>query len=97
MIPPRAATLAIGAANRDPARFDRPDVLDIDRTDVRPLSFGHGIHHCVGAALARKQAAIVLPMVCNELADHRVVRNEVAWKRSMTLRGPIHLPVARAR
>ena len=87
--------LAIGAANRDPARFDRPDELDIDRPDQRPLSFGHGIHHCLGAALARREAAIVLPLVCRELPDHRVDVDRVEWKRSMTLRGPIRLPVVR--
>jgi cytochrome P450 len=88
--------LSIGAANRDPDRFDEPDRIDIDRTDLRPLSFGHGIHHCLGAALARKEAAIVLPMVFRELPHHRVVPAEVEWKRSMTLRGPIRLPVHKA-
>lgn len=87
--------VAIGAANRDPARFDRPDELDIDRPDQRPLSFGHGIHHCLGAALARQEAATVLPLVCRELPDHRVDVDRVEWKRSMTLRGPIRLPVVR--
>ena len=88
--------LAIGAANRDPARFDDPNRIDIDRPDARPLSFGHGIHHCLGAALARKEAAIVLPLVFRELASHRVVQDGVRWKRSMTLRGPIRLPVTRS-
>ena len=85
--------LAIGAANRDPEQFDRPDELDFDRPNNRALSFGHGIHHCVGAALARQEARIVLPMVCRELRDHQVDLDAIVWKRSMTLRGPIKLPV----
>lgn len=88
------AALIIGAANRDPERFERPDVLDFDRPDNRALSFGHGIHHCLGAALARQEARIVLPMVCREFRDHRVDAG-VRWKRSMTLRGPIALPMTR--
>jgi len=91
----QSAFLVLGAANRDPERFDHPGRLDFDRADCRPLSFGHGIHHCVGAALARQEARIVLPMVCRQLRDHRVDRGGVRWKRSMTLRGPVQLPLTR--
>lgn len=88
--------LAIGAANRDPERFERPDELDFDRPDNRPLSFGHGIHHCLGAALARQEARVVIPMVCRALRDHRLDLDGVTWKRSMTLRGPVRVPMVRA-
>ncbi len=87
-------TLLIGAANRDPDRFEQPHSIDFDRTDVRPLSFGHGIHHCLGAALARLEARTVLPLVFGELPDHRIDRSGLRWKSSLTLRGPIELPVA---
>jgi len=88
--------LLFGAANRDPAQFDRPDDIDFDRPNNRSLSFGHGIHHCLGAALARAEARIVLPKVAAAFADHRVDADAVVWKRSMTLRGPTKLPVVRA-
>jgi cytochrome P450 len=88
--------LEIGAANRDPEQFDHPDELDFDREGNRSLSFGHGIHHCLGAALARLEARTVLPAVCAAFPDHRVVRDQVTWKSSMTLRGPIVLPITRA-
>ena len=83
----------VGAANRDPARFTRPDRLILDRDEGRPLSFGHGIHHCVGAALARMEAQIVLPALYRAYADLAVVTPGVQWKQSMTLRGPVVLPV----
>jgi cytochrome P450 len=53
--------VAIGGANRDPSVFDQPDHLNIDRPDAnRHLSFSLGVHHCLGAALARLEGRIVL-------------------------------------
>ena len=51
----------LGAANRDPLRFPDPDRLDLGRRDVRAMSFGGGPHYCLGAALARIEAAEALP------------------------------------
>jgi cytochrome P450 len=48
----------VGAANRDPDQFDDPDALDLRRTENRHLSFGHGIHYCVGSPLARLEAEV---------------------------------------
>ena len=53
--------LLFGSANRDPAQFDSPDVVNLTRgSPRRHLAFGHGIHYCVGAALARIEARAVL-------------------------------------
>ena len=87
--------LALGAANRDPASSSAPTSSTSTAPDNRSLSFGHGIHHCVGAALARLEARIVLPLVCETFPDHQVDPRGVKWKRSMTLRGPIALPITR--
>ncbi|MER7580997.1 cytochrome P450 [Kitasatospora sp. NPDC097691] len=54
-------TLLIGAANRDPARYERPEVFDPTRTDSRPLSFGGGQHFCLGSRLARLEAEVAVP------------------------------------
>ena len=57
------------SANRDPAQFQNPDRFDIEREPNRHLAFGHGIHYCVGAPLARLEARIALPMMLDQLRD----------------------------
>ena len=52
--------ISLAAANRDEHTYDDPEVLDIDRAGVRHLAFGHGIHHCLGAPLARLEGHIAL-------------------------------------
>lgn len=60
VIPPyETITLMLGAANRDPAQYADPDTLDVTRANVRPLSFRGGIHHCLGAQLARLEMELV--------------------------------------
>ena len=51
-------TIMLGAVNRDPDRFEDPNVLRLDRPQPTGLTFGHGIHHCIGAALARMEMRI---------------------------------------
>jgi cytochrome P450 len=85
----------VGAANRDPALFEDPDRFDITRNDLRPLSFGGGIHFCLGAQLARIEAAVVFATVLRRLPDLRLVEPEhPRWRSSFTLRGLTELPVA---
>ncbi len=86
--------LILGAGNRDPARFDDPDRLDFDRPDVRPLSFGHGLHYCLGAQLARLEAQIALTHLFDHFPDLRFADAPIAWGTNTILRGPRVLPLA---
>jgi cytochrome P450 len=86
----------LGSANRDPAVYpDRPDRLDITRPNVRPLSFGGGIHFCLGAQLARIEAEIAIATLLRRLPDLRLddaVNPE--WRTSFVLRGLKRLPAS---
>jgi cytochrome P450 len=69
-IPANQVVLAwTASANRDPARFPDPDRFDIEREPNRHMAFGHGIHFCVGAPLARLEAKIALPMMLQQLKN----------------------------
>ena len=86
-------TVMLGAVNRDPRRWDNPNKLQLDRLDPSPLSFGHGIHHCIGAALARLQMRIGLQAVVETFGDYTVDPAQVTWRESLAFRGPDYLPV----
>ncbi len=85
----------IGAANRDPGVFKDPDRLDVTRKDLRPLSFGGGIHFCLGAQLARLEAAEVFELLLRRIPDLRLTEpDHPKWRPSFALRGLTELPVA---
>ena len=83
--------LMLDAASRDPRRYDDPDALRPDRVDPRPISFGHGIHHCLGAALARLELQVGLKARLAGAGDYTVDPDQITWKRSVTVRGPSRL------
>ena len=85
--------LFIGAANRDKRRWADADELRLDRPDPRPISFGFGAHHCLGAALARMELRLALPPLLDHLGDYTVDQGRTVWKRSFALRGPTALPL----
>ncbi|MEV6905819.1 cytochrome P450 [Amycolatopsis sp. NPDC051071] len=85
--------VAVGAANRDGLRFDGPDDLVLDREANSHLGFGHGAHHCLGAALARLELQEALGALVHELPG-LYLAGDVRWKSEMLIRGPGALPVA---
>jgi cytochrome P450 len=89
--------VGLGAANRDPAFVDRPEHLDITRRPGRHLAFGHGPHHCLGAALARLEADVAFGRLLSRFPELRlaVPRRELAWSHGdgLVLRGLGSLPV----
>jgi cytochrome P450 len=85
----------LGSANRDPAIYADPDRLDITRHDVRPLSFGGGIHYCVGAQLARIEGEIAIATLLRRLPNLRLDDVEHPdWRQTFVLRGLNKLPAS---
>ncbi len=86
----------LGSANRDPAVYpEHPERLDITRSNVRPLSFGGGIHHCLGAQLARIEAEIAIATLLRRLPGLRLDDAEnPEWRPTFVLRGLRQLPAS---
>jgi len=87
--------LGIGSANRDPDQFERPDELDIGRATRGSIAFGHGIHYCLGAALARIEGEIAFRVLLDRFPAFTlaVEPSELRWHNSILLRGLASLPV----
>jgi cytochrome P450 len=84
--------MLLAAAQHDPAEFDRPDDFDPDRGALRHLSFGRGAHYCLGAPLARLEAAVALSAVTARF-PHARLDSEPLYKPNVTLRGLAALTV----
>jgi pimeloyl-[acyl-carrier protein] synthase len=85
--------LVLGAANRDPAHFTEPDRLDLARDEERHLSFGHGVHFCLGAQLARLEGRTALAALLDRYPSLELSAEPLAYRRNPILRGLLALPV----
>jgi cytochrome P450 len=89
--------VCLAAANRDPARFRDAELLDVDRADLHHLAFGHGIHFCLGAPLARMEGQLALSALLRRFPELQlaVPFDALHWGHGdgLVLRGLIELPV----
>ncbi|MEV0094760.1 cytochrome P450 [Streptomyces sp. NPDC050738] len=87
--------VVLAAADRDPERFTAPDTLDLSRSDNQHLGYGHGIHYCLGAPLARLEGRTALATLLTRLPDLRLAGDpaDLRWRGGLIMRGLRTLPV----
>jgi pimeloyl-[acyl-carrier protein] synthase len=86
--------LGLAAANRDPQEFPDPDRLDITRADNHHLAFGHGLHFCLGAPLARLEGQIAIQTLLRRLRALRLETDAVEWREGIMMRSLKALPLS---
>ncbi len=86
-------TLLTGSAGRDERQYERPDEFDVTRTGIRHMSFGHGSHFCLGAALARLEARVALEETLKRFPEWGVDEAEVKFVHTSSVRGPASVPI----
>jgi cytochrome P450 len=87
------AMLLLGSANRDPAVFEDPETFDVTRVDNPHIGLGFGVHHCLGASLARLEAHVALPELIGRIGSIELVTDELVYRENIVLRGLAALPV----
>lgn len=84
---------SLGAANRDPGPFPQPDRLDLSRANGRNLAFGGGIHHCLGASLARTMCQACFGGAIGRFASLKLADESLKWRNNFIVRGPERLSI----
>lgn len=85
--------LLTGSAGRDERQYDNADVFDVERTGIRHISFGHGSHFCLGAALARLEARVALEETLARFPTWNVDEDAVTYVHTNSVRGPASVPI----
>jgi cytochrome P450 len=85
--------IMIGAANRDPDQFDDPDRFDIARNPNRHVTLGHGVHYCLGAALARLELRVAVASFLERFPDYRLASERIVFMDRTASRRPTSVPV----
>jgi len=93
--PDELVFVSLAAANRDPNRYPHPELVDYDRDNPGHLAFGHGIHVCLGAPLARAEGTIALTGLLAHYPHMSLATDPatLAWRTSSLIRGLDTLPV----
>src|SRR5215216_1029339 len=86
--------LLLGSANHDPEKFSEPEGLEISRDEGMPLSFGHGTHFCIGAALAQAEAEIAFTTLLERTSSLEMLDDSPAWRANLSFRGLSRLRIA---
>lgn len=86
--------IGLGSSNHDPAEFENPEVLDVARKNPHSIAFGHGIHTCIGAALARMEAQVALSGLLQRMPKIELRTNSFDYREVFFLRSLKSLPVA---
>jgi cytochrome P450 len=87
--------VSLAAANRDPARFAEPDTFQLGRSTGH-VAFGHGVHHCLGAQLARMEAEVAVTTLLTRVSEISLAisDSELEWRPGLLMHGVRHLPVS---
>ena len=85
--------LSIAAANRDPEANDNPETFDIQREDIKQVSFGYGIHLCIGASLARLETRVVFEELLRTFPEISLVDEKPTWGGNFIFHGHDYLPI----
>jgi cytochrome P450 len=88
-----AILMLMASANRDPRQYENPDVYDIRRTDIQHLTFGHGLHFCLGAHLARLEGRVALDELLNRWPEWDVDYGGIKLAPTSTVRGWERMPI----
>jgi cytochrome P450 len=88
-----AILLLVASGNRDPRRYEQPDVYDVFRDDVQHLTFGYGVHFCLGANLARLEGRVALDELLNRWPEWDVDYDNIALAPTSTVRGWERMPL----
>jgi cytochrome P450 len=88
------AMLLLASGNHDPDQFEDPERFDVTRTPNNHLGFGFGIHHCLGAPLARMETQVALASLARRVPDLALAADDVTYKSNIVLRGMESLPVS---
>jgi cytochrome P450 len=91
----QVVTVVLAAGNRDPGRYPSPDTFDIRRDTRGHLAFGHGVHYCMGAPLARMEGRTAIASLLARCPDLRLdgPPTELLWRPGPLMRGVDRLPV----
>jgi cytochrome P450 len=86
--------LLLGSANHDPDKFSEPQTLNISRDEGMPLSYGHGMHFCIGAALAQTEGEIAFTTLLDRTSSLTMLDDAPAWRANLSFRGLSRLRIA---